>query len=76
MEFESTTGHLKALAHVILPGVRKLRAERRAAQFPASIRPNNDFLDQQLETALVRLGLLRTEAIGARLEARHHRRYD
>ena len=36
--------------------MRKLRAERRAAQFPASIRPNNDALDHQLETALARLG--------------------
>ena len=47
---------LKALARVIWPTIRKLRAERRAAHFPASIRPNYDSLDQQLEAALTRLG--------------------
>ena len=55
---ENATMHvlLKALAREIWPTIRKLRAERRAAQFPASIRPNYDSLDQQLEVALTRLG--------------------
>ena len=56
MEIASIIGSLRTLARVMLPEMRKLRAERRAAQFPASIRPNNDALDHQLETALARLG--------------------
>ena len=56
MEFEHITGLLEALADVILPGVRKLRAERQAAKTPLSVMRENDALDQQLETALARLG--------------------
>ena len=56
MEIAYLFGFLKALARYWRPEMRKLRAERRAAQFPATIRPKNDLLDQQLETSLARLG--------------------
>ena len=56
MEIASLCGFLKALVRALWPEMRKLRAERRAAQFPATIRPKNDLLDQQLETSLARLG--------------------
>ena len=56
MEITAISATLKALARVMGPEIRKLRAERRAAQAPISVRPENDSLDKQLEDALARLG--------------------
>ena len=56
MEITAVPAALKALARVMGPEIRKLRAERRAAQAPISVRPENDSLDKQLEDALARLG--------------------
>ena len=56
MEITSLSAALKALARMMGPEIRKLRAERRAAQAPFSVRPENDSLDQHLEAALARLG--------------------
>ena len=56
MEITAIPAALKALARVMGPEMRKLRAERRAAQAPISVRPENDSLDKQLEDALARLG--------------------
>ena len=56
MEVSSLSGALKALARIIWPEMRKLRAERHAAQASIPVRPENDSLDKQLEDALARLG--------------------
>ena len=56
MEITSISTALKVLARMMGPEIRKLRAERRAAQAPISVRPENDSLDKQLEDALARLG--------------------
>ena len=56
MGITSISAVLKALARMIGPEMRKLRAERRAAQAPSPIRFENDSLDKQLEEALARLG--------------------
>ena len=56
MEITPISAALKALARMVWPEMRKLHAERREAQAPSPIRPENDSLDKQLEDALVRLG--------------------
>ena len=56
MEVSSISAALKALARMMGPEIQKLRAERRAAQAPIPVYPENDSLDKQLEDALARLG--------------------
>ena len=56
MEITFISAALKALARMMGPEMRKLRAERRAAQAPIPVHPENDSLDKQLEDALARLG--------------------
>ena len=56
MEVSPISAALKALARMMGPEMRKLRAERRAAQAPIPVYPENDSLDKQLEDALARLG--------------------
>ena len=56
MEITSISAALKALARMMGPEIRKLRAERHAAQASISVHPEDDSLDRQLEEALARLG--------------------